>query len=1023
MTFITHIKSAFSEPQKLTLKMVLTLLSISSPLLLSNPSWAKITGPTKVLNQSQQLQKKSLSNVQSNLDNINDALSKYTSQNATEDDKRKAIDIFQQNLKNSDKQVRIAATNALSAIGTGADEALEDLKNILKTKQNEDVLISVILAIQSINAKPAISELTNIFKDEKQDLQVRSQALGALEKTTVDSEQAKELIPLLLNSLKNQSVDRINLRISAASALSKMYEHLDIAPDAVQILRESLKDPAWRVRRYGADALGNIGVNAKSVIDQIIAAYSNDLNYTMRQSAVIALGNIGEESDVKDALKILPVLNEALEYKNSIVRTSAAKAIRDIAASFQQSPKSNKLKTKDLKSAIVEFEKALKTLKKLEPKEKNSLNTTIQNIQSSLNELQRSQVINQILKNPSVWGIGAYLVLLFGIFWLRPLGLLKIDQALRSIGSFKLPVIDKEISLSWLLLMLKYHPRVLDAWVEAHLKSAQEAFQQKDTVRNRNVYIPIPVVNNGQTFAQLTGKDLRSTFKKQRACLLIQGDGGVGKTSLSCQIANWAMSDDETERLCKHRMLPVLIEEELEISNEIENQSVQERKSPFTRTLIDAIQGQLQNLTDEIELISEQLLERLLRERRILVIVDHLSEMNEATRKAIRPDSPDFYVNALVVTSRSEEKLGQVTKTTLKPLLIQGDRLSSFMEAYLTQANRRDLFTDPEFFQACSHLSQMVGGRKVTALLAKLYADQLIAFKVEEIQQSSLPKSGNIPELMLWYLNELNRSVTEGNKLSDRIVQQDAKIIAWECVKQTFQPITAKRDTILAVLSGNDLENRLQYLEKRLHLIHTIGAAQDKIRFTLDPLAEYLAAMQMLELCQKNQYLWNEFWHQITTSSEGIESIIGFLLALQDCSQVLGKEANLPQEIALELGQLLNVTELAEVQQDLVRKEKGVEIAKLETEAQAEKAKAVNKSGGNGSGLLDGLIVTTLRNQALQQHLVQQSMQLESSAPSAALPQGQIFCTHCGTKNSSFHKFCSKCGIALTIEYEHYSCR
>ncbi len=938
MTFIPHIKSAFSEPQKLTLKMVLTFLSISSPLLLSNTSWAQITRQTKVLNQSQQLQKKSVSNVQSNLDNIDDALRKYTSQNPTLDDKRKAIDVFQQNLKNSDKQVRIAATNALSAIGTGADEALEDLKNLLKTERDKDVLISVILAIQSINAKPIIPELTNIFKDDKQDLQVRSQAAEALERSAAGKKESTKIIPILLESLKDQSVEKTNLRISAASALTKLAKGRSDQPNAVQILTESLKDPAWRVRRYAADTLGNIGVNAKSAIPQIIAAYNEDKNYTMRQSAVVALGLIGRVSDAKDGLKILPVLNQALNDQSEVVRSSAAEAMRDITAKFEEDAKSNKLKTKELKNAIPEFEEALKSLEKLDPEEKNSLKIIIQNIQSSLNELQRRQFINRILKTPSVWGIGAYLVLLFGIFWLRPLWLLKIDQALKSVGSFKLPVIDKEISLSWLLLMLKYQPRVLDAWVEAHLKSAQEAFQQKDTVRNRNVYIPIPVVNNGKTVAQLTGKDLRSTFKKQRACLLIQGEGGVGKTSLSCQIAKWAMSDDETERLCKHRMLPVLIEEELEIPNEMENKSVQGRKSPFTRTLIDAIQGQLQNLTDEIELISEQLLERLLRERRILVIVDHLSEMNEATRKAIRPDSPDFYVNALVVTSRSEEKLGGVTKTTLKPLLIEGNRLSSFMEAYLTQANRRDLFTDPEFFQACSHLSQMVGGRKVTALLAKLYADQLIAVKVEGIQQSPLIRSGNIPELMLWYLNELNRSVTaEGNKLSDRIVRQDAKIIAWECVKQTFQPTTAKRDTIVAVLSGNDPENRLKYLEERLHLIDTIGAAQDKIRFALDPLAEYLAAMQMLELCQNNQDFWNEFWHQITTASVGIDPITGFLLALQDCIQILGKEVNVPQTITVGLSQLLDATELVEVQQDLLTKEKGVEIAKLASPCQSGK--------------------------------------------------------------------------------------
>jgi hypothetical protein len=86
--------------------------------------------------------------------------------------------------------------------------------------------------------------------------------------------------------------------------------------------------------------------------------------------------------------------------------------------------------------------------------------------------------------------------------------------------------------------------------------------------------------------------------------------------------------------------------------------------------------------------------------------------MSEATRKAIRPELPDFCVNALVITSRTEETLGKVTKTTLKPLRIEGNRLSSFMEAYLTQRGKRDRFTDTEFFDACSRLSAMVGAAK-----------------------------------------------------------------------------------------------------------------------------------------------------------------------------------------------------------------------------------------------------------------------------------------------------------------------
>ncbi len=50
---------------------------------------------------------------------------------------------------------------------------------------------------------------------------------------------------------------------------------------------------------------------------------------------------------------------------------------------------------------------------------------------------------------------------------------------------------------------------------------------------------------------------------------MIVGEGGVGKTSLACQIARWGMGLDEDNTrkpklLASHWMLPVLIEQDLE---------------------------------------------------------------------------------------------------------------------------------------------------------------------------------------------------------------------------------------------------------------------------------------------------------------------------------------------------------------------------------------------------------------------------------------------------------------------------
>jgi hypothetical protein len=291
-------------------------------------------------------------------------------------------------------------------------------------------------------------------------------------------------------------------------------------------------------------------------------------------------------------------------------------------------------------------------------------------------------------------------------------------------------------------------------------------------------------------------------------------------------------------------------------------------------------------------------MENLLRRRRVMVIVDHLSEMNAVTRKAIDPDNPVFPVNALVVTSRQRDILGKVNMLTIKPLRIMGNRLSSFMEAYLVKQGKRELFTDSEFFDACSHLSRMVGQREVTAMLATLYAKQLINAKVEAAQDITSIVSDNIPDLMLNYLNQLNKELGERkadhDPLDDRAVHKDAMILAWECVKDQFRPSVIDRGVAiqaLAELRGDQAETHLCYLEERLLLIQTIGASKDQIRFSLDPLAEYLAALRLLELYDGSEEKWLQFLSVAEGKTGGLASMAGFLSAVQDCWLTKGKPA------------------------------------------------------------------------------------------------------------------------------------
>lgn len=201
----------------------------------------------------------------------------------------------------------------------------------------------------------------------------------------------------------------------------------------------------------------------------------------------------------------------------------------------------------------------------------------------------------------------------------------------------------------------------------------------------------------------------------------------------------------------------------------------------------------------------------------------------------------------------------------------------------------------------------MVGQRNITALLGKLYAEQLIAAKVGAIQEISLQLPDNIPDLMLSYLNELNRDVTE-DKLSDRTIHNDAKAVAWECLKQLYRPTTAQREDGIVVLSGNDAEKRLDYLETRLRLIQTIGPAKDQFRFALDPLAEYLAGLHLVDIYSQDEQLWRDFLTTADAMPGAPTAIQGFLLAVRDCCLAKGKAARVPDFVLDELAKRAGLT-------------------------------------------------------------------------------------------------------------------
>ncbi len=311
------------------------------------------------------------------------------------------------------------------------------------------------------------------------------------------------------------------------------------------------------------------------------------------------------------------------------------------------------------------------------------------------------------------------------------------------------------------------HPEVLDSWVVQYRELAGRVFEDRFTVKARldntldtKGWVPLPLwvidKTENDPSPELLRERLRPVFERDSIRLLIHGEGGTGKTTLACLLAAWALEPAGESGLTPHAMLPILIEHELPAGLD---------------PLRDAIRSALLDLVGQGTTVSDDLLDQLLRLRRLLVIVDHLSEMSQETRATIRMNRNTLPINALVITSRASEELDGSVTDRIETLKIDGNHLTRFLDAYLSQRGKRDLFTDPEYEEARRRLANMLGrtDRSIPVLFPKLYADRLIADR-EGADGVAQPLS--VPELMSYYVVEQNRNVAEPDHLSDDVVDQ-----------------------------------------------------------------------------------------------------------------------------------------------------------------------------------------------------------------------------------------------------------
>jgi hypothetical protein len=496
--------------------------------------------------------------------------------------------------------------------------------------------------------------------------------------------------------------------------------------------------------------------------------------------------------------------------------------------------------------------------------------------------------------HPTVAGVALWVVG-FPLVWttlllVRPVALLAPLRLCASVGEFtiygaKFRVIEVVILLSPFV----YRRRVFDRWIARHVAHARSWFEARDTVKERAVWVDLPVLIEGKPRPKLSPDDLREFFERQQVHLLIHGEGGAGKTSLACRIAGWAAADDGNLRLRAHLMLPVFLESDFVATGD----EKPEHLAALIRQQLKAITGSTQDLP-------ERFCTELCTSGRVLVVIDGLSERNAAVRKFIALHAGSDPLRCVVFTSRTDERdvLKHVPTIRLAPVRLQGDDLWTFMRTYVeTVAAASVRFSERELMDLCERLSDLAGDRDITPMLATMYAGMAIARKSGDPNPD---RPHDIPGLIFEYVRQIaQRAGYRVNEIDE--VQTALKLVAWECVRETFRPRAVTRSQLATALASgmfgagpgatrpgpalDQARTVVTDLETRLRLLQPAGAGGTEVRVVLDPVAEYMAAAHVCVQRGASAPRWKTFISDIDDLLKRYapEELRGFLLAVRDC--------------------------------------------------------------------------------------------------------------------------------------------
>lgn len=552
---------------------------------------------------------------------------------------RKAVPALMEALKDTNPSVQRTAAWALGNIPGDMRVAVPALDGALQDK-DRSVREAAALSLGRMGQSPelAVPVLVGMLNRDDDSRDFARDALINF------GPAARPAVPALIDMLKGKDPPLPNYAAQVLGAIGPDAQSAE--PALIGVMRGT--DDQDRIE--AADALGKIGRDQAEAVAVTTRMLNAEEDWFVRERAAYVLGDLGPTAEPS-----VPALTQALNDEDEDVRRAAAEAISKIATALQDSHRTE---------AVEPLQKAMAAMQQ-SPDSRVKANASVgAGAIAALQKLRSHDVKWQILRpfheHPrvayAVCGYLALALLWICLLWLWPISLLKVSEALEPLPKLRLPgwLAGADISVSHLLLVgfFCHSDRVLDAWVVRHLEKARSSFQTNDAIARSTDLIQGPMLLDRERLPALSVSALRPAFSRPRTRILIWGSDENRNTSLAYQIARWSMELDPRNRLRKNLMLAVQVGQNFVYAAE-------KNTDPFTRAVRDKVQ------LDE-EAVSTELIARLLKRQRVLVIVLGYSELNESTQSSIQPGNSDFPANGLVVTSRVEEALGGASRTVIQ---------------------------------------------------------------------------------------------------------------------------------------------------------------------------------------------------------------------------------------------------------------------------------------------------------------------------------------------------------------------